>query len=435
MPQAIRKQYQKLEFAKGMYVLYMVSLTALLVMSVLCLTIFYGPGQVLANVAGQFVYATAIMIWFIVFIDSLTKWNLMSNKKPPTDQSVPLLKEPPSVEGLGTTRGIIAQLEEKNNVKSIDLSKTTLTDNLQNYKNLPPLTFHRMPSQTFSRDVPENLFLHQMEREQLRPGNTGALDHKDFVAVQTSADKVLLMNPQKAKIFLEQVTGGELNFPRTGLLGHAIKDEVVKYKDEDGKEVDKDVDDIVDRETSNIFFYRVWDNQPGVIRYYEKVLGIGPGNGIFVNAPAYLPFLLTVYFLAVDIQIWRDSGYGLVFSLITNLPAFCFCLMERQRHYIPLMFLNRMLGVAAIVVAGLNITYVNSKKYLMTTDVLYDNSTIWMQNASYANPVNTTEELGAVVSVSFTSYFAFISAIVWVICSWGSAAFHKQGKVENASKN
>lgn len=396
--------YKSQAYANALYAIYLIALTALLTMSIVCMTTFYGTGQVFANVAGQFVFASGIILFVFIMFDSFFKWKntspvVVPSAVPSVDPtykvggmpSVPVVGMM-NVSGLTKTQELIAALEEKNDVQSITLSKLKLKENMESFKDLPSLSFARTGSLTFPRDVPENLFLHQMEREQLRPSNQKALDHKDFVAIQTNPDKVLLMSSQKARAFLEEVPGGQLNFPRTGILDNALTTGELKG-------------------TRNGFFWRIFDDEPGVIVYPAGVLGFGPGNGVSVNIPACVAWFLSIYFLAADIQIFRDSGYGLVFSMLVNLPAFCFYLVEHEQSYIPNMFLNRMVACAIVVVA--RTINLGNTSYLMTQEVLYNTTTPWMQDTS----IDTAGELGAIITVSFTSYLVFVSLCLWALYS------------------
>lgn len=397
------------EYVYFLYALNYFSLTTLIVMSILCLYLFPGSGiQVYADTLARstLVAAGAIIILFLlgdVGFKSAKKYRTGGLEDAPTQ-----------------TQGLINTMIANKRAQLIELDKLQFKATPESFANLPPLSFMRSAGLAYPRNIPTNMIAHQIENKLIRPDMNTKFDVNDYSIIQHNENQAILVSSKDGEAIMDLAPGGSLNYDRHGLLGPVVidggNDKRPVVRD---PPIDKGVQAIQDSEgddkklSTDRFIFRIFDDERPILFFENYVMGIGKGNGLFINTPGWLPLFMSLYFLAVEMQIWRNEGAGLMVAMITLAPCFVFAYIGHERQYLQLFWLNRMLGYFAIVVQR-NIDYQNNgytSTYLMNSTIIGDNTTMWL----FESPQVTSPE--KVLSVRFTSYLVFTWVCVWALFS------------------
>lgn len=390
-PSYLLARVEKMNYSYFVYAINYMCLFTFLIMTFLSLWL-WGPtgsgGGQIASTARIFLLATGVEILAILLGDLVFKGMYMRNND--------------------RTAGLIDTMVANKRARALDLSKADLKpQQLANFASLPPLTFARTQGIGFARDDAAHVLAHQVETQMIRPDAKTTLGIKDYNIIQTNENKAIVVSSKDADALMNCVPAAELNFERHGLLAP-----VNHFSDKRQTAVDRTVENDIlklteaEKNDTDKFFFRIFDNEPPVLFYENYVFGFSKGNGVYVNTPGFLPIFLTVYLLAFEMQLWRSTGIGLMVSMITLAPCFVAAYVGHERSYLHLFWLNSLTGIFIIVVQrGLGYT----TNFIMSSAVIGDITTPWL----YSSATNADQ----VVSVQFTTYFAFFIVNIWIIGS------------------
>jgi hypothetical protein len=408
--QAAMQARKYISYRGFLYALNYISLAVLILMSILCLYIL--PDQVYAsttypNTPRAAILATGVAIFVVLMVDLGAKSFTFMKVAPP------LASSQDSGEASSTaTEGLINTMIANKRAQVVDLKSLQVNTPPGKFANAAPISFARTQGLAYPRDAPENMLAHKIENQLIRPDTKTTFGIKDYQIIQTNPAQAIIVSSKDGNNLMNVVPGGTLNFERHGFLGP-----VNKGDDENLNVGEKEIQKVMDKEGERIekaphtnrFFFRIFDHEPPILGFQNQVMGIGKGNGLWINTPGMLPMFLTLYFLAVEMQIWRNEGAGLIAAFITLAPCFCFAYMGHERQYLQLFWLNRLLGYFVIVTQRSfpyqNGTYTSA--YLMNSTLIGDNSTIWVHNSTLVSP-------SQVVAVEFTTYLALAYVCLWI---------------------
>lgn len=373
-----------------------VCLGTLLIMSMLCLFMFPAAGSQIDTLPRSALVATGAMIFVLLLGDLVVKRQRFSY----------LTKRAKQALGIKTaTQGLIDNMVANKRAQVIELNAPQLKTPTANFASLPPLTFSRTQGVGFPRDDPVHMLVHQVENKMIRPDRTTTLGIKDYQIIQTNENQAIVVSSKDGNALMNFVPGAELNCERHGLLAP------VNHFGEDTSFVEKTVEPEIkslaksEKKYTDRFFFRIFDREQPVLFYENYVLGMSKGNGVFINTPGFLPIFLSAYFFAIEMQIWRSTGIGLMVSMITLAPCFVFAYIGHERSYLHLFWLNRMLGFFIIVVQR-GFGYV-SPSFIMDSTVILDTTDPWL----YSSATNADQ----ITSVRITTWLAFSLVLLWIL--------------------
>ena len=408
------KNRMKITYRGFLYAVHYISLSVLILMSILCLYIF--PEQIYSssnpeNIPRPVIVATGVAIFVVLMVDMGVKSfdQLKVADKPLSSQN----NEDSA--GLTTfTAGLINTMVANKRAQVVDLKSLQVNTPPGKFANAAPISFARTQGLAYPRDAPENMLAHKIENQLIRPDQKTTLGIKDYQIIQTNPTQAIIVSSKDGDALMNVVPGGTLNFERHGFLGpvnHGDDENLNVGTDSIQKVMDKEGERVKDSPHTNRFFFRIFDHEPPILAFQNYVMGIGKGNGLWINTPGMLPMFLSLYFVAIELQIWRNEGAGLMAAFITLAPCFCFAYMGHERQYLQLFWLNRLLGYFVIVTQRSfpyeNGTYTSS--YLMNSTVIgAGNTTIWVYNSTLTSP-------NQVVAVQFTTWLAFAYVCLWII--------------------
>jgi hypothetical protein len=368
-------------------------LTTLFTMSILCLYIF--PGQTLTDdINRSVIVSVGAIIAAFVLGDAFFKAAFRNNSK-----------------------SIIDSMVANKRAQLVDLAALQPKSPPENFAGLAPISFARSEGLGFARDVPANMLAHHIENKLIRPDTKTTFGIKDYQIIQTSATNALLTSSKDGNALMNVVPEGSLNFERHGMLGEINTfgkplEDVAENTDTGIKKA-KENEDVIQH--TKYWMFRIFEDGPLIVPFENYVMGIGKGNGLWINTPQWLSIFMSLYFLAVEMQIWRNEGAGLIAAFITLVPCFVFSQIGHERQYMQLFWLNRLVGYFCILAQRLfpyqNQTNGYTSYYLMNSTLIYDNTTVWL----FDSPAPTSAN--SILSVRFTTWLAFTYVALWAAFS------------------
>jgi hypothetical protein len=364
-------------------------MATLFTMSFLCLYIF--PGQTLTDdINRSVIVAVGAIIAAFLLGDAFFKAAFRENSK-----------------------RIITAMVDNKRVQPLNLDDLQPKSPPQNYAGLAPVSFARSEGLGFARDIPVNMLAHHIENKLIRPDTKTTLGIKDYQIIQTSPTNAILLSSKDGNALLNAVPEGSLNFERHGMLGevNTFGKPMVDASEATDPNIKKAKENEDEIQHTKYWMFRIFEDGPLLIPFENYVMGIGKGNGLWINTPQWLSIFLSLYFLAVEMQIWRNEGAGLIAAFITLVPCFVFSQIGHERQYMQLFWLNRLAGYFCIL-AQRKFPYQNQTNgytsyYLMNSTLIYDNTTVWLFDSPPPTSANS------ILSVRFTTWLAFTYVALW----------------------
>jgi hypothetical protein len=267
--------------------------------------------------------------------------------------------------------------------------------------------------QLFPASDPNVAMMHHIEQQVLAKGPQYGLSVKNYAVVQNGFENdYLVLSQEMAAKMLSQDPISHVDRIKYGMMGY----DDFKYEFTagplTGKEAAKVNYFLAYRPTSGGLLHRSYGGEPPILRFTDHVCGNGYGYGIWYNYSCWLGYLFTLYMLTINIQVYRDGGTGLVYTIIGCLPALFMSMFGLDGQWFQLFAWNQLLAPPVAIYPEVA---QNTNLYLMNKTIMDDNST-----ASLQNPYAPT--IGDTYDAQFTGYFAFASACVFLIATIAKAA-------------
>lgn len=324
--------------------------------------------------------------------------------------------------GKTRTSDLVQKLIDED-VMRFDLTKTTLATDLKKFQESSiPLTLIPTGGKVYDKDITENVLLHHIENK-IKAQQNPSVSLKNYTAVHVpSSNQVFVLNDDDAHRLYQITPGGELNYAKYGFLGSVRNKKAQMFSENDdfeGKE-GKTIKHVLMARNERMqsmglqMFGQINEFEPPAQRYNMHIMGFAVGNGTWYNYPVWLAACITIITLAADINIWGDGGAGLADWFICAFLPFFLGVLAYEGSWYQLFIYFQAVGTALIVLQGW-FTYPGTKQYLMDKDIVYSNTSVWLQNTTYITP--------DVFDVQVPAYLSISLVLIFVIGYWTSVLF------------